>query len=137
MADTIIAAIRIRGSHHMPAPIRDALAMLHLDRVNTCVLVKATPSTLGMLRKVKDYVTYGTADEAVAKALAAQKNALSGEHKLFLGQYRLNPPRKGFARKGIKVAFANGGALGNRKEKINDLVLRMVTPAAAPAATEK
>jgi len=43
--------------------------------------------------------------------------------KLF---FRLSPPRKGFERKGIKVPFSQGGVLGYRKEKINDLIMRMV-----------
>ena len=40
--------------------------------------------------------------------------------------FRLNPPLKGFERKGIKIPFSLGGALGYRKEKINDLIRRMV-----------
>ena len=40
--------------------------------------------------------------------------------------FRLNPPAHGFDRKGIKVPYSLGGALGYRKEKINDLVKRMI-----------
>ena len=40
--------------------------------------------------------------------------------------FYLNPPRKGFERKGIKVSFKAGGALGYRGEKINDLIQRML-----------
>ena len=40
--------------------------------------------------------------------------------------FRLNPPRKGFERKGIKVPFAQGGVLGYRMKKINDLLTRML-----------
>src|SRR3989344_5510737 len=40
--------------------------------------------------------------------------------------FRLNPPTHGFDRKGIKVPYSLGGALGYRKEKINDLVKRMI-----------
>ena len=40
--------------------------------------------------------------------------------------FRLNPPIKGFGRKGIKKPFSLGGALGYRKEKINDLIKRML-----------
>ncbi|MFH0752187.1 MAG: 50S ribosomal protein L30 [archaeon] len=40
--------------------------------------------------------------------------------------FKLNPPRHGFERKGIKTPFSLGGALGYRKEKINDLIMRMV-----------
>ena len=40
--------------------------------------------------------------------------------------FKLNPPRSGFERKGIKVPFSLGGALGYRKNNINDLIKRMV-----------
>jgi large subunit ribosomal protein L30 len=40
--------------------------------------------------------------------------------------FRLNPPRKGFEREGIKKPYNLGGALGNRKEKIKDLIMRMI-----------
>lgn len=40
--------------------------------------------------------------------------------------FRLRPPKKGFERKGIKRAFTEGGALGDRESKINNLILRMV-----------
>ena len=40
--------------------------------------------------------------------------------------FRLKPPTKGFERKGTKIPFSLGGALGYRKEKINDLVRRMI-----------
>ena len=39
---------------------------------------------------------------------------------------RLHPPRKGHKRKGIKTPFTNGGALGSRGEKINELIMRMI-----------
>lgn len=43
--------------------------------------------------------------------------------KLF---FKLNPPIRGFEHKGIKTPFSLGGVLGYRKEKINELLQRMV-----------
>lgn len=40
--------------------------------------------------------------------------------------FRLTPPTKGFERKGIKIPYTQGGALGDRKEGINDLIKRMI-----------
>lgn len=40
--------------------------------------------------------------------------------------FRLKPPVNGFERGGIKKQFSLGGALGYRKNKINDLITRMV-----------
>jgi large subunit ribosomal protein L30 len=38
--------------------------------------------------------------------------------------FRLHPPKNGY--EGIKRAYGNGGALGYRGEKINDLITRML-----------
>ncbi|MBI2499255.1 50S ribosomal protein L30 [Candidatus Woesearchaeota archaeon] len=43
--------------------------------------------------------------------------------KLF---FKLLPPRGGFEAGGIKEQFSKGGVLGYRKDKINDLVKRMI-----------
>ncbi|NCN65660.1 MAG: 50S ribosomal protein L30 [Candidatus Altiarchaeum hamiconexum] len=40
--------------------------------------------------------------------------------------FRLTPPTKGFEKKGIKIPYTQGGALGNRKTAINDLLKRMM-----------
>ncbi|MFH0715171.1 MAG: 50S ribosomal protein L30 [Candidatus Diapherotrites archaeon] len=40
--------------------------------------------------------------------------------------FRLHPPKKGFERGGIKTAFQAGGVWGDRKEKINELIRKMV-----------
>ena len=38
--------------------------------------------------------------------------------------YRLEPPKKGYS--SIKKPFKLGGALGNRADKINELIKRMI-----------
>lgn len=40
--------------------------------------------------------------------------------------FRLGMPRQGFERKGIKVPFSLGGVLGYRKDRINELIKRMI-----------
>jgi large subunit ribosomal protein L30 len=40
--------------------------------------------------------------------------------------FKLKPPEGGFERKGIKTPFSMGGVLGYRKEKINELLIRML-----------
>lgn len=40
--------------------------------------------------------------------------------------FKLNPPRKGFGNEGIKQPFSLGGACGYRKDKINELIKRMI-----------
>lgn len=114
-----IAVIRITGNVRIKEEIRSTLDMLNLPRKNCCVVVSATPSTLGMINKVKDFVTYGDIDEETMKLL----NEKRGKGKKY---FALHPPRKGYGRKGTKLPFKLGGALGPRKEKINDLIKRMI-----------
>lgn len=40
--------------------------------------------------------------------------------------FKLTPPKGGFERKGIKIEYSLGGALGYRKDKINELIKRMI-----------
>ena len=61
----------------------------------------------------------GSGERKIIKAWFNQKKS---DKKVL----RLGPPRKGYGRKGIKKDFSIGGALGDRKEKINDLVRRML-----------
>jgi large subunit ribosomal protein L30 len=40
--------------------------------------------------------------------------------------FRLKPPTKGYERGGVKTPFSMGGALGYRKDHINNLIKRML-----------
>lgn len=40
--------------------------------------------------------------------------------------FKLTPPRHGFESKGVKTQYSLGGALGYRKDKINELLRRMI-----------
>jgi large subunit ribosomal protein L30 len=117
MAEKKYAAILVRGIIGADRKIKDTLKMLNLNKRNKCVLVDCTKNMLGMLNKVKNYATYGEADEETLKLLREKSEA---EH------YNLNSPRKGYGKKGVKDDFSHGGALGYRGDKINDLIRRMV-----------
>ena len=120
MSEGKLAVIRIRGQIGIKTGIRDTLKMLNLLRSNCCVIIPNNDTYRGMVKKVKDYVTYGEIDEETHKLLVEKR----GDEKSKF--FRLNPPRKGFGRKGIKITFKGGGALGNREAKINDLIKRMI-----------
>ena len=114
-----IVVVRVRGSIRRTKAVEDTLDMLRLYRKNYCVLLEATPSIMGMINKIANLVTWGEVNEESLKLLAGKKE---GEKKF----YRLQPPRKGFGRKGVKVPFSIGGGVGYRGEKINDLIQRMI-----------
>lgn len=119
--------IRIRGLVNIKAPISETMEKLCLYRRNYCAII--SEKNLGMIKKVKDYVTYGEIDKETETELINKKGEKKKNHdgseslKKF---FRLNPPKGGFERKGIKVAYSQKGALGYRGNKIVDLLKRML-----------
>jgi large subunit ribosomal protein L30 len=71
-----IAIIRIRGNANIKKEVDDTFKMLRLYSKNTCVIIPNTPSYLGMLRKVKDYVTWGELDKDTFKELLLKRGRL-------------------------------------------------------------
>ncbi len=71
------AVIRLRGKHDLRRDVEDTLKMLHLTRQNHCVIVPQDPTFQGMLKIVKDFVTWGEVDEqTLAKALLRRGRAV-------------------------------------------------------------
>lgn len=139
-----IAAIRVRGLIGIKISINDALNMLRLYKKNYCCVLPDNPVYNGMLKSAKDYITWGEIDDETFKLLvdkrgeeftgreADSKGKIKYNDFFVFGNkkikkyFRLNPPRKGFGRKGIKYSFKNSGALGYRGAAINELIKRMV-----------
>ncbi|MDO8642310.1 MAG: uL30 family ribosomal protein [Candidatus Woesearchaeota archaeon] len=119
-ASSKVVVVRIRGDVNLNGQIRSTLDMLRLRKKHVCVIYNDSQVLRGMLRKVKDYVTWGIPD-AETETLLRTKRASKHENVFFLA-----PPRKGHGRKGIKRSFVVGGALGERREKINELLQRMI-----------
>lgn len=126
--DGNVALIRIKGLTKVGPGKNDTMNMLGLYRKHYCVIIPKTPSMMGMLKKVEDLLTWGEIDASTEKELKekrGEKTKKDGKEGL-KHFFRLNPPRGGFERKGTKVPFKIGGALGYRGSKINDLIKRML-----------
>ena len=115
-----LAAILTRGLINIRPSTRKTLYLLRLRKKHVCVVLPDTPTARGMLTSCKDYVTWGELAPETLKELET-KRKISYE-KLF----HLASPRGGFERKGIKKTYSEGGVLGYRAEKINELVKRML-----------
>lgn len=146
----MIAVIKIRSEIGTKQEIKDTFQFLNLKKKNSCVLLKETPPNIGMVKKVKDYVTWGEINKETLLKLISKRARLPGDKRADFDEkklkeiaeqllkaarladfglkpcLRLNPPRKGFERGGIKKAFKAGGVLGYRGEKINDLLNKMI-----------
>jgi len=123
-----IAIIRVRGLTGVQYDIEHAMKTLNLHRKNYCVVVEKKPSVVGMLKKIANFVAYGEIDDEALKLLeekAEKTKNKKGEEKL-KPYFRLNSPKKGFGRKGIKANYSISGALGYRGNEINDLIRRML-----------
>lgn len=72
------AVVQVRGIVNTRRDIKDTLKMLRLHHINHCVLVPDTPETVGMIRKVKDYVAYGEVDAATIETLLRTRGRIIG-----------------------------------------------------------
>ncbi|MDP3918899.1 MAG: 50S ribosomal protein L30 [Nanoarchaeota archaeon] len=153
-----IAVIRIRGRIGVTKKVNDTMSMMRLYKQNGCIIVPNTPVYVGMIRKAKDYITWGEVNEETLTLLLQKRGKIVGNKDLteeylkenikmdlkgFVKEilegkksikdvpgikpyFRLMPPAKGFERQGIKKPFSMGGALGYRKDKINELIIKMI-----------
>ena len=115
----MIAIIRIRGRVKIKSDAEETLNRLNLRRKYTCIVIeKPKEEQLGMLKKIENLVAFGEIDKETYEELVKKRGK---QGKRF---FRLHPPRKGIE---SKKHFGIGkGVLGNNKEKINDLILRML-----------
>ncbi len=137
------AVIRIRGSIGLRKEIKDSFKILKITRKNHCIILPENKMTKGMLQKTKDWITWGQINDDVLKKMIIKRGRKPGNKRLTSQEadeafnlikqgkktkikpvFRLTPPSKGF-KKSIKQHYPRG-ELGNRKEKINDLILRMI-----------
>lgn len=145
----MIVVIRIKGVVGVPKDIEKTLNMLRLRKKHACVILSEKPEIEGMLKKVKDYVAFGNLDKETFKLLLLKRGKLEGDKPLSIKEedldkfindffdnkaklsdiklklfFRLHPPKGGF-KKSIKLMCPKG-VLGDHKEKINELIRRML-----------
>ena len=139
----MLAVVRVRGSVGVKGDIKSTLRMLHLEKKNRCIVIPETPQYLGMVEKAKDYVTWGPVSgeilaELLKKRARTEKNEKLTDVKGVLKKvnegkikeagikpyFRLSPPSKGF--KGSIKQHYPKGALGDRGDRINELLKRMI-----------
>jgi large subunit ribosomal protein L30 len=139
----LIAAIRLRGVVRVAPAQKKTMELLRLYKKNFCIIVPENDSIKGMLEKVKDYITYGEVSEEIYKKVIDERGEeykdrtecskgkikykfIDIDGKKIKPFFRLHPPKGGFEKGGIKVPLTKGGALGDRKEKMGDLILKML-----------
>ena len=77
-----LLAIRLKGNFGTPCLIEKALQTLRLRRKFNAVLLENNRPTVGMLRTVKDFVTWGEAKKTDIAALLHERGEFSGGAEL-------------------------------------------------------
>ena len=118
-----IAIIRIKGMVGIGKSVAETLDRLRLRRKYACVVLEETPEVKGMLKKVRDFVAFGAINDETYKELVSKRGKKDAEGNL-KPFFRLHPARGGME---TKKHFGVGkGVLGDNKEDINKLILRML-----------
>lgn len=138
------AIVRVRGPINTKPNVKKTFEMLSLKSVNHMSIWPENNASLKMMKKVENYATFGSISEEIlvevvekrATALAGELDTKAAIKALKEGKtikeagikncFRMSPPKKGYERKGIKRPFSLGGALGDRKEKMSELVKKMM-----------
>ncbi len=142
----VLAVIRIRGIRNLNPRLKEIFKHLRLNKPNHCIVVKPTAPLMGMIERVKDYVTFGGISEEVLLKLLMRRGRISGKNlkefkkddevkkivkEIFAGKkisefvdpvFTLHPPRKGY--KNIKLHFPKGSLRCG--ESMDDLLKRML-----------
>lgn len=138
----MICIIRIRGQVALKKKVVETLNRLRLRRKYSCVVMNPKKEEFGMIKKIANFVAFGEIKKEVFEELIEKRGQIIDKTKkidskkiveeLLKGKkydklnlkpfFRLHPPRKGIK---SKLHFPKG-VLGDNKEKINDLVLRML-----------
>ncbi len=121
-----IAVIRIKGMIGLKKQVAETLNRLRLRKKYVCVVLEnPNEAQLGMIESVRNAVAYGEINDETYKQLKEKRGLKDSKNKGQIKPYfRLHPPRKGIDSK--KHFGVKKGVLGNNKEKINDLIVRML-----------
>ena len=151
-----MAVIKLRSDINARQGVKDTLKMMGLTRVNPCVIVDGNESNLGMIKKIKDYITWGEIKPEVLESLLKKRGRLSGDKRVTeevvksktsfqtMGELAaaVESGSAGLDEVGVKKVFRfhpprggyksikrpvkDMGDLGYRGDKINDLIIRMI-----------
>ena len=74
--------VRARSNVGVERSIRETMSYLNLTKVNHAVIIPENDQYVGMLRKAKDYITWGKADLATVESMLSERGRMSGDAPL-------------------------------------------------------
>ncbi len=141
MKENLICVVRIRGKVGIRKRIEETLNRIRLRKKYSCVLLKADEKNKKLLKKINEHIAYGEINPETLEKLIEKRAKSLNKKKIDAKEiikgfdegkkpeemnlkpfFRLHPPRKGIESKKIYPQ----GVLGNHKDKINELIERML-----------
>jgi large subunit ribosomal protein L30 len=151
----MIALVRIKGTVGVRKEIEDTFRILRLKSPNSCTLLPDNPSYKGMVKKVKDYSTFGKISYDMLLEMLKKRGRLEGNKRLDentvkeTGYDSIDKLAKDIFEDKVKMKDVKNlkpvfrltppskgfrstrlhypkGDLGNRGEAINELLKRMI-----------
>ncbi len=140
----MLIAIRISGQVNIQRRVEETLYRLRLRRKYSAVILKPTSQNIKLLKKMRDHIAYGPIDKETLLLLLEKRAKPKNKSKKIKAKeiieqlekkdinnldikpfFRLHPPRGGIdAKKHFPVS--KKAVLGDNKDKINDLIRRML-----------
>ena len=140
--DKMMCVIRIRGKVGLNKDVNETLNRLRLRKKYACIVINPGKEQLGMVKKLRDFVAFGEINDEIFEKLIQKRgqkidNSKNIDAKKIVETikkgkkyqdinlkpfFRLHAPRKGIK---SKLHFPKG-VLGNNKNKINELLERML-----------
>ncbi|CAI8391414.1 MAG: Uncharacterised protein [Candidatus Poseidoniaceae archaeon] len=74
--------VRARSNVGVERSIRETMDYLNLTKVNHAVIIPENDQYIGMLRKAKDYITWGNADLATVQTMLSERGRMPGDAPL-------------------------------------------------------
>lgn len=78
----LLAVIRLKGKINVNYKIQATLNMLNVRRTNYMTLIPSTPSYLGMLKKARNFITWGEINQDVLRHVLEKRGEVTGRKKL-------------------------------------------------------
>ncbi|MGA1872615.1 MAG: 50S ribosomal protein L30 [Thermoplasmatota archaeon] len=120
-----MAVVRVRGTLKVKPDIKETLKLLRLNRVNHCVVLPETPEFIGMIRKAKDYVTWGEIESETMELLLRERSEYGGGNRLSDPVVKKNSEFKDI--KSLALAVSEGTFDHRKLEGLNQ-VFRLSPP---------
>jgi len=84
----LLAIVRIRSGIRRSGETLDSLKLLRLLRINTAVLIRASPSLDGQIMKIKDVACWGPIEKEILIRLLVRRGRLAGDRRLTEGDLK-------------------------------------------------